>query len=105
MFSLFAEHIKREAGLDKDDRGFRTSGRNINNLWYVGDATLSGKSGKAEGPIRRDKEQIKWRDGTLAEPKKTKAMATGKTTNFTTDGEDVEMVDSFCLLGSIINNR
>ena len=37
--------------------------------------------------------------------KKTKVVRTGKTVNFTTDGEDVVRVDSFCLLGSIINIR
>ena len=37
--------------------------------------------------------------------KKTKVMTTGKATNFAVDREDVEMVDSFCLLGSIINNK
>ena len=30
---------------------------------------------------------------------------TWKSANFTTDGEDVEMADSFLLLGSIINNK
>ena len=37
--------------------------------------------------------------------KKAKVMTIGKTTNRTPDEKDVEMVDSFCLLGSIINNK
>lgn len=37
--------------------------------------------------------------------KETKVMTTVETTQSAINGECVEVVDSFCLLGSIINNK
>ena len=54
--------------------------------------------------IRKVKEQSE-KMGLQLNMKKTEVMMTGKTANFTTEREDVEMVDSFFLLRSIINNR
>lgn len=36
---------------------------------------------------------------------KTEVMTTGNTANYRVDKEDVEIVDSLCLLGSFINNK
>ena len=35
LFSLYAEHIMRNAGLDELQAGIKTGGRNINNLRYA----------------------------------------------------------------------
>ena len=40
LFSLYAEYIMRNAGLEEAQAGIKIAGRNINNLRYVDDTTL-----------------------------------------------------------------
>ena len=40
LFNLYAEYIKRNAGLEEAQAGIKIAGRNINNLRYAGDTTL-----------------------------------------------------------------
>ena len=40
LFSLHAEYIMRNAGLEKTQAGIKTAGRNINNLRSADDTTL-----------------------------------------------------------------
>ena len=44
LFNLHAEYIKRNAGLDEAQPGIKIVGRNINNLRYVDDTTLTAES-------------------------------------------------------------
>ena len=44
LFSLYTEHIMRNAGLDELQAGIKTGGRNINHLRYVDDTTLIAES-------------------------------------------------------------
>ena len=44
LFNLFAEYIKRNAGLDEAQAGIKIAGRNSNNLRYADDTTLMAKS-------------------------------------------------------------
>ena len=46
LFNLYAESIMRNAGLDETQVGIKTVGRNLNNLWYADDTTLSAESKK-----------------------------------------------------------
>ena len=43
LFDLYAEYIMRHAGLDEAQAGIKTVGRNINNLRYVHDTTLTAE--------------------------------------------------------------
>ena len=40
LFSLYTEHIMRNAGLEAAQAGIKIAGRNINNLRYADDTTL-----------------------------------------------------------------
>ena len=40
LFSLYADYIMRNAGLEEAQTGIKIAGRNINNLRYVDDTTL-----------------------------------------------------------------
>ena len=40
LFSLYAEYIMRNAGLEEALAGIKFAGRNINNLRYADDTTL-----------------------------------------------------------------
>ena len=44
LFNLYAEYIKRNAGLDKSQAGIKTARGNTNNLRYEDDTTLIGES-------------------------------------------------------------
>ena len=46
LFNLYEEYIMRNAGLDESQAGFKTAGRNINNLRYADDTTLMAESEK-----------------------------------------------------------
>ena len=43
-FNLYAEYIRRNAGLDEAQAGVQMSRRNINNLRYADDTTLIAQS-------------------------------------------------------------
>ena len=44
LFNLYAEYIRRNAGLDEAQAGIKIVGRNINNLRYANDTTLMAES-------------------------------------------------------------
>ena len=43
LFNLYAEYIMRNAGLEEAQVEIKIAGRNINNLRYADDTTLSGR--------------------------------------------------------------
>ena len=44
LFNLYAEYIRRNAGLEEAQAGIKIARRNINNLRYADDATLMAES-------------------------------------------------------------
>ena len=44
LFNLYAKYIIRNAGLDEAQAGIKIAGRNINNLRYSDDTTLTAES-------------------------------------------------------------
>ena len=44
LFNLYAEYILHNAGLNEDQAGSKTAGRNINTLRYADDTTLMAES-------------------------------------------------------------
>ena len=44
LFYLYAEYIMRNAGLDEAQAEIKIAGRNINNLRYTDDTTLTAES-------------------------------------------------------------
>ena len=56
-FSLYAEYIMRNAGLDETQVGIKIAGRNISNLIYVGDATLMAESEELKSLLMKVKEE------------------------------------------------
>ena len=43
LFNVYAEYIMRNAGLEEAQAGIKIAGRNINNLRYAGDTTLTAE--------------------------------------------------------------
>ena len=48
LFNLYAEYIKRNAGLEEAQAGIKIAGRNISNLRYADDTTLMAESEKVK---------------------------------------------------------
>ena len=44
LFNLYAEYIRRNAGLDEPQAGIKIAGRNISNLRYADDTVLMAES-------------------------------------------------------------
>ena len=44
LFNLYAEYIVRSSGLDEAQAGIKITGRNLNNLRYADDTTLTAES-------------------------------------------------------------
>ena len=44
LFNLYVEYIMRNAGLEETQAGIKIAGRNINNLRYADDTTLTRNS-------------------------------------------------------------
>ena len=61
LFDLHAEYIMQNAGLDEAQDGIKIAGRNINNLRYADDTSLTAES-EGEEPLDEGErgEQISW---------------------------------------------
>ena len=57
LFSLHAEYIIRNAGLDEAKAGIKIAGRNINNFRYADDTTLTAKSKELKSLLMNMKEE------------------------------------------------
>ena len=86
LFNLYAEYIRRNAGLDEAQTGIKFSRRNINNLRYADDTTLMAESEEELNSLLRVKEESE-KHGLYCNIKKTKIMASGSITSWQIDGE------------------
>ena len=92
----------QNARLNESQGEIKTAGRNINNLRYVDDTTLIGKSeDKLNSFSMRVKEKSE-KASLKLKIKKTKIMASSPITSWQIDGETVEIVTDFILGGSKI---
>ena len=88
LFNLYAEYIMRNAGLDEAQAGIKIAGRNVNNLRYVDDTTLTEESEKElKSLLIKVKESEKV--GLKLNIQKTKIMASGPITSWQIDVETV----------------
>ena len=102
LFNLYAEYIMRNAGQEEAQAGIKIAGRNINNLRYADDTTLTTESEEElKSLLMKVKEEIE-KVGFKLNIQKTKIMASGPITSWEIDGETVERVSDFILGGSKI---
>ena len=90
----------RNAGLDETQAGIKIAGRNINNLRYADDTTLTAESEEDLKSLLMKEESEKV--GLKLNIQKTKIMASGPITSWQIDGETVKTVADFIFLGSKI---
>ena len=91
----------RNAGLDEAQAEIKIAGRNINNLRYVDDTTLTAENEELKSLLMKVKEESE-KAGLKLNIQKTKIMASGPITLWQIDGEAMETVTDFLLGGSKI---
>ena len=96
LFNLYAEYIVWCAGLDEAQAGIKISGRNINNLIYADDTTLTAEREEELKSLLKVKEESEKADLKL-NIQKTKTMASGPITSWQIDGKTMETVRDFIL--------
>ena len=100
LFTLYAEHILRNAGLGEAQAVIKTAGRSINNLRYADNTTQMAESKEElKTLLMKMKEESDKADLKL-NIQKTKIMTSGPITSWQIDGETEETVRDFIFLGS-----
>ena len=99
LFSLYAEYIMRNPGLEEAQAGIKIARRNINNLRYPDDTTFMAESEELKSLLIKVKEESEKIVLKLS-IQKTKIMVSSPITSWEIDGETVETVADFIFLGS-----
>ena len=92
----------RNAGLEEAQVGIKIARRNINNLRYADDTTLTAESEEELKSLLMKMKEESEKVGLKLNIQKTKTMASGPTTSWKIDGETVETVSDFIFGGSKI---
>ena len=94
LFNLYAEYIMQNATLEEAQAGIKTAGRNISNLRYADDTTLTAESEELNSLLMKLKEESE-NVGLKLNIQKTKIMVSGLITSWQIDGETMETVSDF----------
>ena len=90
----------RKAGLEEAQAGIKIARRNINNLRYVDDTTLTAETKEELKSLLMKVKEESEKVGLKLNMQKTKIMASGPITSWEIDGETLETVSDFILGGS-----
>ena len=90
------------ARLDEAQAGIKIARRNINNLQYADDTTLTAESEEELKSLLMKVKEKSEKVGLKLNIQKTKIMASGPITSWQLDGETMETVSGFILGGSKI---
>ena len=82
LFTLYAEYIMRNAGLEEAQAGIKIAGRNINNLSYADDTTLMAESEEELKNLLMKVKEESEKVGLKLNFQKTKIMASGPITSW-----------------------
>ena len=102
LFNLYAEYIRRNAGLEEAQAGIKIAGRNINNLRYADDTTLMAESEEELKSLLMKMKEVSEKAGLKLNIQKMQIMASSPITSRQIDGGTVETVSDFILGGSKI---
>ena len=92
----------RNAGLEETQAGIKIAGRNINHLRYADDTTFMAESEEELKSLLMKVKEESEKVGLELNIQKTKIMASDPITSWEIDGETVETMSDFILLGSKI---
>ena len=95
LFNLYAEYVMRNTGLEETQAGIKIARRNINNLRYADDTTLTAESEEELKSllmkVKKESEKVVLKLNIW----KSKIMASSPITSWQIDGETVETVADF----------
>ena len=91
LFNLYAEYIMRNAGLDEAQAGIKIAGRNINNLRYADDTTLTAETEEELKNLLIKVKEESEKVGLKLNIQKTKIMASGPITSCQNSGNSVRL--------------
>ena len=94
----------RNAGLEEAQAGSKIAGRNINNLRYAGDTTVTAESKEELKSLLMKVKEESEEAGLKLNIQKMKSTASSPVTSWQIDGETVETVTDFTFLGSKITS-
>ena len=92
----------RNAGLEEAQAGIKTGGRNISNLRYADDTTLTAESEEELKSLLMKVKEESEQAGLKLNIQKTKIMASGPITLWQIDGETIKTMTDFIFSGSKI---
>ena len=92
LFNLYAEYLMKNAGLEETEAGIKIARRNINNLRYADDITLTEESEEELKSLLMKVKEESEKVGLKLNIQKTKIMASGPITSWEIEGETVETV-------------
>ena len=99
LFNFYAEYIMRNAGLEETQAGIKIARRNINNLRSADETTLMAESEEELKSLLMKVNEESEKVGLKLNIHKTKIMASSPITSWEIDGETVETVSDFIVLG------
>ena len=99
LFNLYAEYIRRNAGLDEAQAAIEIAWRHINNLRYADDTNLMAESEEELKSLLKKVKEESEKVGLKLNIQKMKIMAPGPMTSWQIDGKTVA---DFIFLGSKI---
>ena len=85
----------RNTGLDEAKAGIKMARRNINNLRYADDTTLTAESEEEEKSLLMKVKEESEKVGLNLNIQKTNFMASGPITSWEIDGETVQTVEDY----------
>ena len=103
LFNLYVEFIMRNAGLEEAQAGIKIARRNINNLRYVDDTTLTAESEEDLKSLLMKVKEENEKVGLKLNIQKTQIMASSPITSQQIDGETVETVRDFFFFSRLQN--
>ena len=102
LINLYAEYIKRNAGLEEAQAGIKIVGRSSNALRYTDDTTLMSESEEELKSLLMKVKEESEKAGLKLPIQKSKMMTSSPITSWQIDGETMEKVTDFIFLGSKI---
>ena len=102
LFNLYAEYIIQNARLDEAQAGSKIVRRNINNLRYAANTTLTAESEEELKSLLMKVKEESEKAGLKLNIQETKIMASGPIISWQMVGETMKTVRDFILLGSNI---
>ena len=99
LFNVYTKYIMRHSGLEETQAGIKIAERNINNLRYADDTTLMAESEEELKSLMMKMKEESENVGLQLNIQKTKVVASSPITSWQIDGETMETLTDFILLG------